>query len=309
MKNILTILLIALTIASCEKDPIEDGTILSIEYFPLEDEVAPVQTQTQSQTQSETVELPFITFEYETINFATGNANIYAVDVMGFVGDTHGTRIIDTFLSNGTDSNVTAIDEIRTYTSNGSTQRGTTSGKGIKYLANVEEQSILFSSSDTDNPEGIEESITALENNKNLLYIASLENTILENDEWGYNTQEYPHGILDTKIMRTGRGLDRSIFVGGLRADDYGNLYASIYTRQFNEFENDAVFILSEDGSSSHSTPNVAAIAADLLNDGYSNEEIKQIILSMSTPTEVSNTIAIEDGVAIYQTLTVNVIH
>ena len=291
MKHLLLLLLIALSFASCEKDMIPDGTIVSIEYFPEETkEETQTETQTpQTQTQSATVETaqfdeyingPAINYPVYTIG--EGSALVYQFDIFADAGtrdwnfsesNLHGYKVGQTFMNNAIHGQYTLKQ---------------TQAPLKEIFAALPGETTIVTASANRGGEDINANwvIETTQNlmNSNALLVRSMENI-------GDDGDLYSSGPVVERIYETGEGFDQSIFVG---VYDTQFDIALINQQSFNAYQDNVIFVnmdRREDNynTTSHATPKLAAFASQLLHDNPSltPQELKEMIFAHTTTQEV----------------------
>ena len=291
MKHLLLLLLIALSFASCEKDMIPDGTIVSIEYFP-EETKEETQTAPQTQTTTPTVETtttvefteyingPAINYPVNTIG--EGDALVYQFDIFADAGtrdwnfepsNLHGYKVGQTFMNNAIHGQYTLKQ---------------TQAPLKEIFAALPGETTIVTASANRGGEDINANwvIETTQNlmNSNALLVRSMENI-------GDDGDVYSSGPVVERIYETLEGLDQSIFVGVY--DTQFNI-ALINQQSFNYYEDNIIFInmdKREDtyNTTSHATPKLAAFASQLLHDNPSltPQELKEMIFAHTTTQEV----------------------
>lgn len=135
---------------------------------------------------------------------------------------------------------------------------------------------------------------------QNILFISSLENPLIisGDDPRAVYCDDYPHiegvtgdedywiplcGALDDYIAYSGVARDRTIFVGAIRD---GTTAVSV-VRAGGAFEQNAIYVESPDGSTSHATPVLAAYATNLAAAnpawGARATRLKQELMALAT--------------------------
>ena len=291
--RIISTLLILLTLTSCYVDPIEDGAIVSIEYFPQEEEKVEAPAPTQTQTATPTVETasvqeftefingPAITYPVNTIG--DGSALVYEYDIFADAGtrdwnfgesNLHGYKVGQTFMNNAIEGQYT-LKQTQAPLKN-----------IFETIANEETLIVTASASrggDDINANWVVETTQNLVNS-NALFVRSLENI-------GDDGETLSSGPVVERIYETLEGFDQSIFVGVF--DTQFNI-ALVNQQSFNSYEDNIIFIGMDkriDGynTTSHATPKLSAYASQLLHDNPSitPQELKDMIFDQTTLEEV----------------------
>ena len=300
MNKYITIGLSALALASCSKDAIEDGTIVSIEYFPQEEKVTPKETTPQTQTATDTtydlsqfnefINGPAINYPVNTIG--NGRTLVYQYDIFADAGtrdwnfepsNLHGYKVAQTFINNAIEGQYT-LKQTQAPLKN-----------IFETIANEETLIVTASASrggDDINADWVIETTQNLVNS-NALLVRSIEN-------FGDDGETLSSGPVVERIYEMNEGLDQTLFVGVF---DTKFDVALVNQQSYNSYEDEIIFVTMDrdvDGyyTTSHATPKLAAYASQLLNEDPSltPQELKEIIMSQVVTREVRMAIDSTNG-------------
>lgn len=241
----------------------------------------------------------------------SNDVHVIGVDSTGFTGNTHGTRITDTFYENidahNFDSNFT-FRSISSYSIFKGTQVvvpnriiGSYSADGIQFASELPSDQIKVVYSATDNiidNQIVQTALSSFAADNSTFYVSALENSVISDIPL-----EYPNGIIDHMILDggTAAGLDRALFIGSYQLNSGNSIPSGNASHlELESFIPHSVFVISKDGSTSHATPRVAAWASNLASKGMTPAQIKQHILGMSTPTNVRVTVGYDPETRIF---------
>lgn len=115
--------------------------------------------------------------------------------------------------------------------------------------------------------------------NSNVLWFNAMENS-------GDDAQDYTHGVYSYEILTSGKGLDRFVSIASytVRADGNG-IIGNLDLDHYELYKDEIIFF--EESSTSYATPIAAAIGTNLLAEGYTPQEVKQIILDRTVEREL----------------------
>ena len=278
--------------ASCEKDMIPDGTIVSIEYYPVEETKVEAPAPTQTQTATPTVETANVELFGEYINgpainypvntIGDGNALVYQFDIFADAGtrdwnfdpsNLHGYKVGQTFMNNAIGGQYTL--------------KQTQAPLQHIFEALPNETTIVTASAnrggDNINDDWVIATTQALANS-NALLVRSLENI-------GDDGDLLSSGPVVERIYETGEGFDQSIFVGVF---DTQFDIALVNQQSFNYYGDNTIFVSMDKrvdsyNTTSHATPKLAAFASQLLSDNpnLTPQELKEMIFDHTTEETV----------------------
>jgi len=248
----------------------------------------------------------------ETVLNERGGVDVAVVDGVGFGADQHGGRITATFQSNTEVARLVQLSGNAIYSYEGRTLRGVNTG-GLIHLSLGTGSGIFWTSTDSS-PQYSQSTTSQWEldsdlarpfhktailtakwlSTQDILFISSLENpTIVSGqDQRQLYCDDYPHihrtdgwipycGSIDDYIAYTGVAIDRTIFVGGINA----KIQARSGVKANGKFDQNAIYVESPGGVTSHATPILAAYAANLSfnNPSWGATKLKQELLKLAT--------------------------
>ncbi|MDE0193893.1 MAG: hypothetical protein OXQ90_21280 [Gammaproteobacteria bacterium] len=240
-----------------------------------------------------------------------GSVPVSVVDAQGFEGDTHGTRVTDTFLDGTAHATLVQIDGWCSHELNGVALLGPnfcgyirhvrTRGTGIFWTASHQSptweptgREWLFFIRDGRPFARAARRFAEWAQQQNVLYVSGVENATCkrsmpdgpcdvpvycddfdpEADHW-----EPLCGAVSDYMAHTGTAVDNALFVGAIRQD-----VASGAISAEGVFAPHTIYVESRDGSTSHATPVLAAYATNLAHahPGYSAARLKLELLAMA---------------------------
>ena len=239
----------------------------------------------------------------------TGSVNVVVIDGQGFGENQHGHRITATFQANTEIARLVQLTGSATYrydnwdvsgiNATGIIHQSLNIGSGIFWTSTDSSPAYSTRTASRWNTDGArpfhKTAIAAAKwlATQDILFISSLENpTVISAEDRRYiYCDDYPHihrtnywipfcGSTDDYIAYSGVAIDRTIFVGAIRSDKV----AASGVRAGGKFDENAIYVVSPGGSTSHATPVLAAYASNLAfnNPTWGAVKLKQELFALA---------------------------